>query len=263
MLFSVNEFFDQLSRKVEIPFPPKRIISLVPSQTELLYDLGLEEEVVGITKFCIHPQQWFKKKEKVGGTKNFWFDKIDKLNPDLIIGNKEENYEEGIAELDKKYPVWMSDISDFESALAMIRSVAQITNRGKQGNEIIKLINQAFDKLPIFKPKRVLYLIWQEPWMAAGKGTFIDSMISKLGWMNAVNEFRYPILNEEQLRELNPELVLLSSEPYPFKENHIKSIQKLLPQAAVHLIDGEPFSWYGSRMIQAPAYFATLPFQKL
>jgi ABC-type Fe3+-hydroxamate transport system substrate-binding protein len=259
----MTSYTDQLFREVKIQLPPKRIISLVPSQTELLYDLRLEGEVVGITKFCIHPQSWFKEKEKVGGTKNFWFDKIDELKPDLIIGSKEENYEEGIAELDKKYPVWMSDVSDFDSALAMIYSVAQITNREKQGDEIIKSINQAFDKLPIFKPKRVLYLIWNDPWMAAGKSTFIDSMISKLGWMNAINEFRYPTLNEAQLRELDPDVVLLSSEPYPFKENHIKTIQKLLPQAAVHLVDGEPFSWYGSRMKQAPAYFATLPFQKL
>jgi ABC-type Fe3+-hydroxamate transport system substrate-binding protein len=259
----MKEFTDQLSRKVEIPFPPKRIISLVPSQTELLYDLGLDHEVVGITKFCIHPQQWFNEKEKVGGTKNFWFDKIDELQPDLIIGNREENYEEGIAKLSNKHPVWMSDISDFESALAMIHLVAQITNREKQGNEIIQSINQAFDKLPIFKPKRVLYLIWQGPWMAAGKSTFIDSMISKLGWMNAVNELRYPTLNEEQLRELNPEVVLLSSEPYPFKEGHLKSIKKFFPNASVYLVDGEPFSWYGSRMIQAPTYFATLPFLKL
>ncbi len=259
----MTSFTDQLSRKVKIGFPPKRIISLVPSQTELLYDLGLEEEVVGITKFCIHPHQWFKEKEKVGGTKNFWFDTIDELNPDLIIGNKEENYEEGIAELNKKYPVWMSDVSDVDSALEMIRLVAQITDRTERGKEIITSINDAFEKLPTFKLQRVLYLIWHEPWMTVGKGTFIDSMISKLGWINAVEEFRYPVLGEEQIRKLNPDLVLLSSEPYPFKESHLASIREFLPNASVHLVDGEPFSWYGSRMIQAPAYFATLPFRKL
>lgn len=262
-LFAMTSFTDQLSRLVEISFPPKRIISLVPSQTELLYDLGLEEEVVGVTKFCIHPHQWFKEKEKVGGTKNFWLDTIDELNPDLIIGNKEENYKEGIAELSKKYPVWMSDISDVDSALEMIRLVAQITDRAERGNKIITSINDAFEKLPTFKLQRVLYLIWHEPWMAAGKGTFIDSMISKLGWINAVEEFRYPVLGEEQLRELNPDIVLLSSEPYPFKESHLTSIQDFFPHASVHLVDGESFSWYGSRMIQAPAYFATLPFRKL
>ena len=98
---------------IELKSAPRRIVSLVPSQTELLYDLGLEDRVVGITKFCVHPDYWRKTKKIIGGTKNFDFDTIRSLQPDLILGNKEENYQQGIAELKKEFPVWMSDIAGF------------------------------------------------------------------------------------------------------------------------------------------------------
>jgi len=235
-----------------------RIISLVPSQTELLFDLGLGEEVVGITKFCIHPKEWFEQKQKIGGTKNFWFDKIDALTPDLIIGNKEENYKEGIEELEKKYRVWISDIADYESALNMIREVALITNRKERGEQLIATIRDRFNTLPVFKPLRTLYLIWNKPWMAAGKHTFIDAMLTMLGLQNAVSSSRYPALTSDEVKLLNPELVLLSSEPFPFKEQHLNELKELLPHTTVMLVDGEPFSWPGSRMLHAPAYFATL-----
>ncbi len=255
----IREFTDQLSRKVSISFPPKRIVSLVPSQTELLFDLGLEKEVVGITKFCIHPQEWFQQKTKIGGTKKFWFDVIDQLQPDLIIGNKEENYQEGIEQLMQQYPVWMSDITDLASAITMIESVAEITDRKEKGVEIVHTIQDAFKQLPKFKPYRVVYVIWSQPWMLAGKGTFIDAMLSHLGMQNLIEETRYPSYSQKEFEQLHPEVVMLSSEPYPFKAEHTDVIQKIFPAAKILLVDGEPFSWYGSRMQRAPSYFATLP----
>ena len=119
----MNTFIDHLGKQISISFPPKRIISLVPSQTELLADLGLEDRIVGITKFCIHPEPWQKTKTIVGGTKKFRFDVIDSLKPDLIIGNKEENYQGGIEQLKSQYPVWMSDIVTLKDAFAMIREI--------------------------------------------------------------------------------------------------------------------------------------------
>ncbi|WP_342626401.1 helical backbone metal receptor [Belliella baltica] len=113
-------YTDQLKRKVTIAESPKRIISLVPSQTELLVDLGLGDRIVGVTKFCVHPEGFKEKKQIIGGTKNFHFDKIDQLEPDLIIGNKEENYQEGIEKLAEKYPVWMSDIFDLSDAMEIL-----------------------------------------------------------------------------------------------------------------------------------------------
>src|ERR1700741_3198050 len=107
-------FIDQTGRKISIPQIPQRIISLVPSQTELLFDLGLDKEVVGITKFCVHPPEWFQTKTRVGGTKQLKIDLIKQLQPDLIIANKEENVKEQIEELEKHFPVWISDVNNLE-----------------------------------------------------------------------------------------------------------------------------------------------------
>ena len=249
---------DQMNRKVEFNFPPQRIVSLVPSQTELLFDLGLDEQVVGVTKFCVHPQSWLKTKTNVGGTKKLWLDKIEELKPGLIIGNKEENTGEEIAVLEKKWPVWMSDVVDIESALQMITSIATITDRQTKGEEIVHSIENSFSKLPLFQSLRTLYLIWHHPWMAAGKKTFIDSMISASGLVNAIQTQRYPELNKQRIIEINPEVVLLSSEPFPFKEVHIQKLKALLPNAKILMVDGEMFSWYGSRMRLAGEYFGSL-----
>jgi ABC-type Fe3+-hydroxamate transport system substrate-binding protein len=251
-------FIDHLHRELEIPYPPKRIISLVPSQTELLFYLGLSDRVVGITKFCVHPRESVKSLPKIGGTKNFRFEIIDQLKPDLIIGNKEENYESGISVLQIKYPVWVSDVSSYEQALQMIEEVGALTNKEQQAASLRNEIEARFQKLSLKIPRRVLYLIWRQPWMAVGKGTFIDSMLSKIGLVNVVEEARYPTLSEAQLQQMMPELIYLSSEPYPFKQEHIHELQSVVPNSEVILVDGELFSWYGNRMLLAPDYFASL-----
>jgi len=251
-------FIDHLLREVEVVYPPKRIISLVPSQTELLFYLGLSDRVVGITKFCTHPREWVKSLPKIGGTKNFRFDIIDRLRPDLIIGNKEENYLAGISELQAKYPVWMSDVSSYNEALQMIAAFGALTDKEQQAASLRIEIEARFERLTQKKSTRVLYLIWRQPWMAAGKGTFIDSMLSKIGLVNVVEEARYPTLSEAQLQQMQPELIYLSSEPYPFKQKHIQELQSVVPNSEVALVDGELFSWYGSRMLLAPDYFASL-----
>jgi len=237
---------------------PQRIVSLVPSQTELLFDLGLGERVVGITKFCIHPKEWFKGKARVGGTKNFSLEAIDQLNPDLVMGNKEENDEERIIQLSKKYPVWMSDIVDLPSAMGMIAQVGGIVDASGRADQLIQEIESRFKSIKKFERQKTLYLIWRKPWMAAGKNTFIDAMLSKVGLTNGVEAGRYPELTIEQIKDLSPELILLSSEPYPFKEKHIHELSVLLPTAKIVLVDGEMFSWYGSRLLKAPDYFSSL-----
>ena len=253
-----RQYFDQLGRSIEFNFPPQRIVSLVPSQTELLFDLGLGDRVVGITKFCIHPQEWFKTKPKVGGTKNFSLDAISHLNPDLIIGNKEENEEVGIVKLSEKYPVWMSDIFDWQSAMQMIEQVGKLVDKSSEAKSLVSEIESRFKNTRKFETRRAFYMIWRKPWMAAGKNTFINSMLSKIGLTNCVEQTRYPELTDDQIRELSPDLILLSSEPYPFKEKHIQELNEILPQAKVVLVDGEMFSWYGSRLLKAPDYFSTL-----
>ena len=129
-------FADQLGREINLSSFPKKIISVVPSQTELLFDLALDDEVVGITKFCVHPDQWFYTKRRVGGTKSLNLDIIDSLNPDLIIANKEENTREQIEILINKYPVWISDVHDLETSSDMILRIGKITNRDRQAREV-------------------------------------------------------------------------------------------------------------------------------
>jgi ABC-type Fe3+-hydroxamate transport system substrate-binding protein len=251
-------FADQLNNKVSIPFPPRRIISLVPSQTELLASLGLQNEVVGITKFCVHPATWLKTKTIIGGTKNFRYDVIDALQPDLIIGNKEENYAEGIYELQKKYPVWMSDIVTWDDALNMIHGIGQITGKEAESLGIITSIKNAFESLKTFSLQSVLYFIWRKPWMVAGSDTFIHGMLEKLHLRNAMLASRYPEVSDEEIRQLNPEYIFLSSEPYPFQEKHIEELKQISPSSKIILVDGEMFSWYGSRLLHAPLYFNSL-----
>jgi ABC-type Fe3+-hydroxamate transport system substrate-binding protein len=247
---------DMLGRDVELQFPPKRIISVVPSQTELLYDLGLDEEVVSITKFCVHPDEWFRTKTRIGGTKKLNIEKIRELQPDLIIANKEENEREQIEELAREFPVWISDIQNIPQALQMIQVVGQLTDREAKANELVEKIVAGFTKLhKAAQSKRVAYFIWYNPWMSVGGDTFISNMIHTIGWQNVLkDESRYPEITLEQLKAHNPELVLLSSEPYPFKEKHIEEIRAVLPNADVRLVDGEMFSWYGSRLRKAVDY---------
>ncbi|MBN9484931.1 MAG: cobalamin-binding protein [Bacteroidetes bacterium 43-93] len=253
-------FSDMMGREIEINFPPRRIISVVPSQTELLYDLGLENEVVGITKFCVHPESWFRTKERIGGTKKLNIEKIRSLQPDLIIANKEENEQAQIEELAKEFPVWISDIQTLPQALQMMQVVGLITGTEHKANEIVDEIVTGFTNLhTASQPKRVAYFIWYNPWMTVGGDTFISSMIKTIGWQNVyVGATRYPEVDLQDLKEKDPELVLLSSEPYPFKEKHIEEIKAELPNADVRLVDGEMFSWYGSRMREAIAYMQNL-----
>jgi ABC-type Fe3+-hydroxamate transport system substrate-binding protein len=253
-------FTDMIGQKVVLNYPPGRIISLVPSQTELLYDLGLEDEVIGITKFCIHPEKWFRSKIRIGGTKTVHIRQIDNLQPDLIIANKEENTKEQIEELAAKYPVWVSNIQSIEDALQMIKAVGSLTDRDVTADDLVAQIASGFAGFQkIAVPKKVAYFIWRNPWMCAGGDTFINNMLEKAGWTNVMaHKDRYPAIDLAELAALQPQLILLSSEPYPFKDQHIAEIKTALPDAEVQLVDGEMFSWYGSRMLKAIPYLRGL-----
>lgn len=262
-------FIDQIGRSIDLRQPPKRIVSVVPSQTELLHDLGLEEEVIGITKFCIHPEAWFRSKIRVGGTKQLHIEKIRGLQPDLILANKEENVKEQIEELAKDFPVWTSDISNLEEALQMIRSVGELAGKKERANTIASDIEKAFTNLqhltPNQKPKTTnqkpaCYLIWKEPYITVGGDTFIHDMLQRCGLGNAfAAEKRYPQVTIEQIRESGCKVVLLSSEPYPFRQKHLEELSGLLgDDIRILLADGELFSWYGSRLLQSPPYFEEL-----
>lgn len=254
-------FTDQMNREVEIPFPPQRIVSVVPSQTELLFDLGLNDRVIAITKFCIHPNDWFQSKTRIGGTKNLNIDRIREIQPDFIIANKEENTQSEIEALAQEFPVWISDIQDLDGAYQMIRSIGEICDCASAAEMIVHQAASKFDLLkPVSPTKRALYLIWNNPFMAVNNSTFIHHMMELCGFENCTAGFqnRYPEISAEKIEALQPELILLSSEPFPFAEKHQSEIQTQFPNAQVVLVDGEFFSWYGSRLIQAPNYFQKL-----
>lgn len=250
------EFIDQMNRKVELPHLPKRIVSLVPSQTELLYHWKLKYRLVGQTIFCIKPEKEFDKAVKVGGTKKLQLDKIRALKPDLIIGNKEENEQSQIEALAEEFPVWMSDINSIEEALDMFVKLGVVLGRMEKA---AKLDHQVRLGLSQLKPvhKSAVYLIWQNPFMAVSENTFINDVMKKAGITNLVKNTssRYPEISPEEIRALKPDLLLLSSEPYPFKDSHQKELTELFPETEVKLVDGEIFSWYGSRMLEIESYF--------
>lgn len=249
-------FRDHLNNTIEFQEYPQRIISIVPSQSELLWDLGLQNKLIGITKFCIHPKEMFTKVERVGGTKKLDIQKIKTLNPDIIIGNKEENEQSQILELQKDFKVWMSDIYTLKDALKSILDIGLLTNTYSQAQTICEKITADFSNLKQIH-QSALYLIWYKPFMAAGKNTFIGDILNRLGFRNCLpsKQERYPELNISMIKDLNPEIIFLSSEPYPFKEEHIQELQKELPLTKIHLVDGELFSWYGSRLLKSAGYF--------
>lgn len=255
------EFVDQLNRTVTFTHTPSRIISLVPSQTELLVALGLRKNIVGVTKFCVHPKDLRKEKTIVGGTKQVDFEKIKSLKPDIIICNKEENSEEIVLQLENVAPVWVSDITTISESIEMILQLGKIFEVDGRALEItanIKLKLEGFKEyVRDFPSKKVLYLIWKNPYMAAGKNTFIDELLQINNFENIIikKNSRYPEVSIELIK--TAELVFLSTEPYPFKKVDANVLAEEL-NSEVKLVDGEFFSWYGSRLIKAFEYFKEL-----
>ena len=251
-------FIDQMKRTIRLEKFPERIVSLVPSQTELLFDLELDQNVVGITKFCVHPHHWFDSKQRIGGTNQVNIEKISQLQPDLIIANKEENTLHDIEQLEKICPVYISDIYTVHDALVMIDQVGKICNRTEQAGKLLDKIKMNFDQIQKMN-LRVLYFIWTKPWMLAGNHTFISDVLSHCGFQNVVNgiDQRYPEVSIEKIKELKPDVLLLSSEPFPFKDFHAAALQTETG-IRTELVDGEIFSWYGSRMLKIPDYLIQL-----
>jgi len=257
----VKTFTDQLNRTIQLPnWPPRRIVSLVPSQTELLHYLGLDEEIAGITKFCVHPEHWRRQKTKVGGTKKFHIDRVRELQPDLIIGNKEENEREQIKKLAEQYPVWLSDVRTLPDAYRMITQIGKLVKKEEQSSALVNELNARFSRLePLARKPRVVYFIWREPYMVAGNETFIHEMIQQAGFENAFRQRRrYPTIQLEDLQGMDFDYVFLSSEPYPFQPKHFEEFTPFCQQAVIKIVDGELFSWYGSRLLRSAEYFRTL-----
>ncbi|MFY0630741.1 MAG: ABC transporter substrate-binding protein [Flavobacteriaceae bacterium] len=247
-----------------VKYTPKRIISLVPSQTELLFDLGLEKEVIGITKFCIHPVEARKEKKIVGGTKMIKIDKIKALQPDIILCNKEENTKEIVELCQEIAPTHVSDLYTLDDARNLIEEYGALFSKEESANNILQKLDSEYNSFQSYiADKPILtaaYFIWKDPWMVAANNTFINHMLALNKYENTYQHLtRYPEVTLNKIHESgNPDLIFLSSEPYPFKEKHIDEIKEYAPNAKILLVDGELFSWYGSRLLHSFEYFKSL-----
>ena len=247
---------DDLGREVTFEFPPRRLVSLCPSLTETLFALGLNAEVVGRTSYCIHPAERVRNVATVGGTQDIEIDRVHTLNPDLIIAAKEENPQDTVETLAGTFPVYVVDVADFEDALRAIAALGDLTERTAAAATLAGSIRAAFADLRPRTTHRVAYLVWRDPYMAVGADTYICSLLAKCGCANVCAHLtdRYPEVSVETLHKLAPERILLSSEPFPFHDAHVAELAPQFPSARVIRVDGQMFSWYGSRMLPAAEY---------
>ena len=247
---------DQTGKKLSFAHPPRRIISLVPSLTEMFCDIGLGQLLIGRTRFCIHPKPYITSIPKIGGTKTPSIEEIIRLQPDLIIANKEENRMEDINLL-SQYPVYVSDISTMDDVITILKDLSLLYPESKAlqlGSEI----KHAVPERKNIKFKTV-YLIWKDPWMTVGNDSFIHHMMEAFGFENVFShKTRYPVITIKEIYTLKPEIIMLSSEPYPFKQKHFEELENQIPDSKIILVNGEMFSWYGSRILKASAYLEAL-----
>lgn len=253
---TTKKVFDHLERTVEFSYPPKRIISIAPGLTDTLYSLNLANEIVGRTRYCLHPKDKVQLAEPVGGTKDMNLEKIKLLKPDLIFAEKEENTREIVEQLEKEFPVYVAEVQSVNHAYKMITDLGEVTNRSFEAAQLLATIENGFEDLPIFPHKKVAYVIWRKPYMVAGRNTYIDSLLQTLGFKNAFSncEGRYPAVTEDDLKHANLDYLFLATEPFPFKEKHLSEFAQFLPNVKPIILDGEMF-WYGPRMVDAAAYF--------
>jgi ABC-type Fe3+-hydroxamate transport system substrate-binding protein len=252
---------DARGHDVALDTPPRRIVSLVPSQTELLASLDLSDRVVGVTRFCERPEHWRAEKTIVGGTKAVDAETVRGLDPDLILANHEENTPDDVAALDEIAPVFVTEVKTVEEALRMIRTVGTLTDTSDQTSTLAGRIISRFEALPDFPSLRAAYLIWRDPYMTVGGDTFIHDVMAWGGFENAYgDQTRYPEVSLDALAETDPDVVLCSSEPFPFhqKDEFTADLEAALPDTPVEIVDGQPFSWYGPRLLETPSYLTDL-----
>ncbi|MCM3712235.1 ABC transporter substrate-binding protein [Sporosarcina luteola] len=247
---------DRVGRSVTFSFPPKRIVSLCPGITDTLFSLNLDAEIVGRTRFCIHPKGKVENVPVVAGTKDIKLEAILEVQPDLIIVEKEENTKEIVEELEKHFPVYVAEVQSVDDAFRMIEDIGSLTDRNEAASELAGAIREQFESLPKATGKRIAYVIWRKPYMVVGKDTYINSLLEKMGFINPFTEAdgRYPAVTADEFLRAELDFVFLSSEPFPFKEKHLKEFLDMMPETEPVLIDGEMF-WYGPRMLEAATYF--------
>ncbi|HEY8491449.1 MAG TPA: cobalamin-binding protein [Dehalococcoidia bacterium] len=251
---------DAVGREVLIPYPPRRIVSLVPSLTEALFAFGAGEQVVGVTRFCTEPPEGVAAKAKVGGTKKVQYQAVRDLEPDLVIASAEENRKEDVAPLIiDRIPIFVTLPTTVEEAVQQLRVLARIVGREEEARPVLEDAEAAVAELRAARtarpPVSVFCPVWRRPYVHAGPGTYLHDVLELCGGTNlfADRPGRYFNVTLEEMADRNPDVILLPDEPFPYGEQHLPEFQAFTQVTAVregrvHLIDGKLVTWYGPRM---------------
>lgn len=233
-----------------------KIVSLVPSITETLIDLGCDE-LVGRTRYCIHPEEIVKNIPVVGGTKAIHPEKIKELEPEVIIANREENVKEQIEPLMKNYRVWLTDVKTIDDNYDLIINAGSLIFHHFQARDYCMKLEEIWATNRLQKEIKVAYLIWKKPFMTVGGDTFVSQVLSQLGFQNIFeNRQRYPAIELSDLK--GADIIMLSTEPYPFTEKNIPEFQTVFPNKQVIVVDGEAFCWFGTHPAKCGDYYQRL-----
>ena len=260
---------DALGRNVELPRPPERIVSLVPSLTEALFALGLRDQIAAVTKYCVEPADLVAAVPKVGGTKTPDLDTVERVRPDLVIASAEENVREHVERLiDAGVTVYVSLPATVRQALAELRDLERLTWREGAAGPWLAPAEALLEELEgdtARKPARYFCPIWRRPYMVAGPTTYMSDLLRVCGGENVcgAGAARYYPVDLAEVMGRDPDVVLLPSEPYPFAEKHRAEILAFgdapaVRDGRVHLVDGQLLTWYGPRVARALRTFAEL-----
>lgn len=242
---------------------PRRIVSLVPSTTELLCDLGLADRLVGVTVYCVEPRDVVRDKAKVGGEKDPDLERIRRLEPDLVVANVEENVQAHVETLREwGIAVWVTYPRNVPDSLQMIRELGEVTAVPERAAALLdKLAPLAAHTRALAaarSPVPVFYAIWRNPYMTINTDTYLSDVLATCGAANifADRTERYPVVTLDEAAARQPSVILLPDEPFRFRRVHLKDFEPYRDVPAVrdgriHLVDGKPFSWHGRRLADA------------
>lgn len=246
---------------------PNRIVSLVPSLTEALFAFGVGERVVGRTRYCLWPPRAVRKVPTVGGTKKVDVRRVLELEPDLVVAVKEENTRENVEELEEAgVPVFVGAPENVAGAIEMLRELAG-TIEAPRARAVLDPIERVYGRLreeaAQIQKRRVFVPIWKNPYMSVGFDTYVHDALKACGGENVCGDMaRYPVVALEEVEAMQPEIVVLPDEPYPFSAEDLEEVYALDIPAAhadrIHLVDGKLLTWYGPRMASSLAQLAAL-----
>jgi ABC-type Fe3+-hydroxamate transport system substrate-binding protein len=254
--------------EVALPRPPRRIVSLIPSTTEILCALGLAEALVGITVYCVEPRDVVRGKTRIGGEKDPDLAKIRALEPELVVANVEENRREDIDQLRAwSIPVWVTFPRTVVEGISLIGELGELTGAAARAREMLQELEPLRARVERARARRpavsVFYPIWRGPYMTINGDTYIHDMLRLCGGRNifADRPERYPTVTLDDVAARRPEVILLPDEPFRFRRAHLEDFAAYQEVPAVrdgriHLVDGKPFSWHGPRIAEA---LRTLP----